>query len=36
MHVIEILLPLHDNKGQPFEPEKYAEVRERLTDRSVD
>jgi hypothetical protein len=33
MHVVEILLPLHDNNGQPFEPEKYAEVRERLTER---
>jgi hypothetical protein len=33
MHVIEILLPLHDNNGKPFEPEKYAEVRQRLTER---
>jgi hypothetical protein len=31
MHLIEILLPLHDNGGQPFEAEKYAEVRQHLT-----
>jgi hypothetical protein len=33
MHLVEILLPLHDNSGQPFEPEKYAEVRQHLTER---
>jgi hypothetical protein len=33
MHLIEILLPLNDNNGRPFEAAKYAEVREHLTDR---
>jgi hypothetical protein len=33
MHLVEILLPLHDNRGQPFEAEKYAEVRQQLTER---
>ena len=32
MHLVEILLPLHDNRGQPFEPQKYAEVRQHLTE----
>src|ERR1700712_1873129 len=33
MHLVEILLPLHDNTGQSFEPEKYAEVQQHLTER---
>jgi hypothetical protein len=31
--VIEILLPLNDNSGRPFAPEKYAAVRQHLTER---
>src|SRR4030081_3652778 len=33
MHLVELLLPLHDNSGQPFRAEKYAEVRQRLMER---
>ena len=33
MHLFEILLPLHDNSGQSFDAEKYAEVRQHLTER---
>src|SRR3954469_3049001 len=33
MHLVEILLPLHDNGGRSFEAEKYAEVRQQLTER---
>jgi hypothetical protein len=33
MHLVELLLPLHDNGGQAFEAEKYAEVRQDLTQR---
>src|SRR6201746_1122196 len=33
MHLVEILLPLHDNSGQSFEAEKFAEVRRHLTER---
>jgi hypothetical protein len=33
MHLIEILLPLNDNSGRPFAPEKYAAVRQHLTER---
>ena len=33
MHLVEILLPLHDNSGQSFAAEKYAEVRQHLTER---
>lgn len=33
MHLVEILLPLHDNSGQLFDGEKYAEVRQQLTER---
>jgi hypothetical protein len=33
MHLVEILLPLHDNSGDSFESEKYAEVRQNLTER---
>jgi hypothetical protein len=32
-HLVELLLPLHDNGGQAFEAEKYAEVRQDLTQR---
>jgi hypothetical protein len=32
MNVIEILLPLHDNKGQPFDPELYHALRCELTE----
>jgi hypothetical protein len=32
MHLVELLLPLHDNSGQPFAAEKYAEVRRHLTE----
>ena len=33
MHLVEILLPLNDNSGRPFGAEKYAAIREHLTDR---
>jgi hypothetical protein len=33
MHLIEILLPLSDNQGRPFEPAKYAAIRKELTER---
>jgi hypothetical protein len=33
MTLVELLLPLHDNSGQPFGAEKYAEVRQHLTER---
>jgi|SRR5712664_3325013 hypothetical protein len=33
MQLIEILLPLNDNSGQPFGAEKYVEIREHLTER---
>jgi hypothetical protein len=33
MHLIEILLPLNDNAGRPFEATKYATIREHLTGR---
>jgi hypothetical protein len=33
MHFGEILLPLNDNSGRPFRTEKYAGVREHLTER---
>ena len=33
MHLVEILLPLNDNNGRPFRTEKYAAVREHLTER---
>jgi hypothetical protein len=33
MHLVEILLPLNDNSGRPFRIEKYAAVREHLTER---
>jgi hypothetical protein len=33
MHLVEILLPLNDNSGQPFGAGKYAAVREHLAER---
>jgi hypothetical protein len=33
MHLVEILLPLHDNAGKPFGAGKYAKVRQHLTER---
>jgi len=33
MHLVEILLPLHDNSGRPFAAEKYAAIRQHLTER---
>jgi hypothetical protein len=33
MHLIQILLPLQDNEGAPFNPELYREVREELSSR---
>jgi hypothetical protein len=33
MHLVELLLPLHDNSGRPFGDERYAEVRQHLTER---
>ena len=33
MHLVEILLPVADNEGQPFEVHKYAVVREELSRR---
>jgi hypothetical protein len=33
MHLVEILLPLNDNKGRPFHADKFSAVRERLADR---
>jgi hypothetical protein len=33
MHLVEILLPLRDNEGQPFGADKYAAIRQYLTER---
>jgi hypothetical protein len=33
MHLIQILLPLQDNEGAPFNPDLYREVREELSSR---
>jgi hypothetical protein len=33
MHLVEILLPMTDNHGRPFEAAMYARVREQLTNR---
>ena len=33
MHLVEILLPVADNEGQPFDARKYAVVREELSRR---
>ena len=31
--MVEILLPVHDNQGRPFEESMFTRVREELTDR---
>lgn len=33
MHLIQILLPLYDNNGEPFPQLEYVQVRDELTDR---
>jgi hypothetical protein len=33
MHLVQILLPLYDNRGRPFERSVYAEVQKELTNR---
>lgn len=33
MHLIEILLPLRDNAGEPFDRDLFASVREELVER---
>jgi hypothetical protein len=33
MHLVQILLPLYDNGGQPLPPAYFAEVRRELVDR---
>ena len=33
MHVVQILLPMHDNGQEPFPPEVYRRVREELSER---
>jgi hypothetical protein len=33
MHLIQLLLPLHDNEGQDFPSEYFDKVRKDLTDR---
>lgn len=33
MHLIEILLPLNDNSGRPFDAAKYTAIRQQLTER---
>lgn len=33
MYLVEILLPLNDNEGRPFDSEKFSALRERLTER---
>ena len=33
MHLVEILLPLNDNEGRPFDSDKFSAVRDRLADR---
>ena len=33
MHLVQILLPLYDNDGQPFPPAEYARIRSELTER---
>ena len=33
MHIVEILLPLADNEGQPFPPDAWKAVREELVER---
>jgi hypothetical protein len=33
MHLVELLLPLYDNEGEPFGPEQFAPVRDELSNR---
>ena len=33
MHLIQLLLPLHDNDGRPFSVSDFAQVRRDLTER---
>ena len=33
MHLIQILLPIHDNEQKPFPREEYSRVRQELTER---
>ena len=33
MHLVQILLPLADNEGQPFAPSDFSRVRRELADR---
>jgi hypothetical protein len=33
MHLVQLLLPLHDNEGRPFSASYFTQVRRDLTDR---
>lgn len=33
MHLVQILLPIHDNAREPFPREEYSRVRKELTER---
>ena len=33
MHLVQILLPLYDNGGEPFRQSEYVHVRDELTER---
>lgn len=33
MYLVQILLPVHDNEGQPFDAKAHARVRQELTER---
>ncbi|MFN2507547.1 MAG: hypothetical protein ABR589_02105 [Chthoniobacterales bacterium] len=33
MHLVQILLPIHDNAQEPFPREEYSRVRKELTER---
>ena len=33
MHLIQILLPLYDNSGDPFPQHEYLKIRDQLTER---
>ncbi len=33
MHLVQILLPIHDNAQEPFAREEYSRVRKELTER---
>jgi hypothetical protein len=33
MHLVEVLLPLNDNEGRPFDSKKFSALREVLTER---